>query len=328
MARVAEKKVSVLMPAYNHGKYVEHAIRSVWNQTYDLIELIVVDDCSSDDTWAIVEQLQSESPIEMVSVRNPSNRGITGTLNTALELATGDLIAILASDDYFEPDKTAIQVEAFEEGVVCVHCDAWLVDADDNRHGQAYAVGTLPPAKNDAFKTLAKGGCRVLPVSIMVDGELARELQFDENLRAEDFDFHLRLSKLGRYRFVDQPLVNSRELPGSLGRSPDRYLLDMFAALEKHEEALGVDYPVIMRHRAILGANLSLAHGYREGFWESAKLGVEQSDSLKSQASFVARLAVIGAVITGRSLVGSHLPAPMRKLMSKSYQKFVYGRGA
>ena len=93
-------RVSVLMPAYNHERFVEQAVRSVWEQTARDIELIVIDDGSTDSTAEILQALAAGSPIPMkVSVQ--ANAGISTTLNRAAGQARGEWVSILASDDYY-----------------------------------------------------------------------------------------------------------------------------------------------------------------------------------------------------------------------------------
>ena len=92
--------VSVLMPAYNHQQFVEQAVRSVWAQTYKNIELIVIDDGSSDRTLEILKRLSLQSPISM-KVDTHANQGICRTLNKCFDLSRGELIAFLASDDQY-----------------------------------------------------------------------------------------------------------------------------------------------------------------------------------------------------------------------------------
>jgi glycosyltransferase involved in cell wall biosynthesis len=94
--------VSVLMPAYNHAPYVRVAVESVLGQTYDNLELIVIDDASTDGTWAV---LQSFADARMRLLRHETNQGAHATLNEALGLARGAFIAIINSDDVYYPTR-------------------------------------------------------------------------------------------------------------------------------------------------------------------------------------------------------------------------------
>ena len=97
--------VSVLMPAYNHGKYVAEAVRSVIAQDWRRIELIAVDDGSRDDTWEVLQSLRAEceARFERTVMLRQENRGTCATLGRLFAEARGDFIGLLASDDMYRP---------------------------------------------------------------------------------------------------------------------------------------------------------------------------------------------------------------------------------
>jgi len=101
---LAHPLVSVLMPAYNHAPYVRAAVESVLDQTYDNLELIAIDDASSDATW---EVLESFSDARLRLYRHEANQGAHATLNEALALAKGEFIAIINSDDIYHSVRLA-----------------------------------------------------------------------------------------------------------------------------------------------------------------------------------------------------------------------------
>lgn len=94
--------VSVLMPAYNHAPYVGAAVESVLGQTYAHLELIVVDDASTDTTWSVLQSFKDE---RLVISRHETNQGAHATLNDAWLRARGDFIAIINSDDVYYPER-------------------------------------------------------------------------------------------------------------------------------------------------------------------------------------------------------------------------------
>ncbi|HNL92410.1 MAG TPA: glycosyltransferase family A protein, partial [Pseudomonadales bacterium] len=109
-------RVSILISAYKHERYVEACVRSVLAQTYPNIELIVLDDGSPDGTAAVLQRLQDEAkntarPFTFITKKNS---GLSDTLNQALALATGKYICQFGSDDIMLPEKTAIQVAFME----------------------------------------------------------------------------------------------------------------------------------------------------------------------------------------------------------------------
>lgn len=105
------KKVSILMPMYNSEKYITESINSILNQGYENIELIIVDDGSTDLSIKIVEKY-SDSRIKLY--KNIENKGLPYTRNKLLNLATGEYIALLDSDDIALENRIKIQVEFLE----------------------------------------------------------------------------------------------------------------------------------------------------------------------------------------------------------------------
>ena len=106
--------VSIVMPSYNCGKFVEETIHSVQAQTYQNWEIIFMDDCSTDDTAKIVSAMQEEDS-RIHFYQNESNSGAAVSRNNALKIARGRWIAFLDSDDLWEPTKLEKQVRFMEE---------------------------------------------------------------------------------------------------------------------------------------------------------------------------------------------------------------------
>lgn len=123
---MSEPLISVILPAYNHERYVGEAIHSVLEQTHQRLELIVIDDASSDETWS--EICRHDDP-RITRRRHVVNQGAHITLNTGLSEAKGELIAILNSDDQYEPQRLARCVEHLRTtGAELVGTDITLID--------------------------------------------------------------------------------------------------------------------------------------------------------------------------------------------------------
>jgi glycosyltransferase involved in cell wall biosynthesis len=123
---LAPPLVSVLMPAYNHAPYVRAAVESVLGQTYDNLELIAIDDASSDATW---EVLQTFADARLRLYRHDANQGAHATLNEALAMAKGEFITIINSDDIFHPERLAACLKELElTGADLVGTDIVLID--------------------------------------------------------------------------------------------------------------------------------------------------------------------------------------------------------
>jgi glycosyltransferase involved in cell wall biosynthesis len=121
---------SILQPAHNYARFLPEAITSVLGQSYDDFEFIIIDDCSTDDTWDIVQSFKDP---RIVAVQQAENRGMTATLNHGLRIASGEAIAVIGADDVYHRDFLARVHAEFaasgpEVGAVSVYLRG--IDAD------------------------------------------------------------------------------------------------------------------------------------------------------------------------------------------------------
>ena len=207
--------VSVVMPAYNVAPYIGEAIRSALAQTHTDLELIVVDDGSKDETANIVREF-AHSDKRVHLVQQP-NRGLAGARNTALRAATGDYLALLDSDDVWEPEFLAEQLAILEARpeVDIVTGNGWYLDGP--KHGQL--ARPYPDARPDPTLTSILGD----EWSVFIMAVFRRRVYttvgtFDEEMRSnEDYDFWLRAAHAGfRFRRNDQPLGHYRRRDDSV----------------------------------------------------------------------------------------------------------------
>lgn len=114
MTAIESPQVSIIIASYNHGAFVEEAIRSVLCQTYKNIQLIVIDDASPDDSAARIERLQGEN-YGFIFLRNPVNIGLQRSLDRAVAEVTGEYLGWFASDDFILEEKIAQQVAFLQQ---------------------------------------------------------------------------------------------------------------------------------------------------------------------------------------------------------------------
>lgn len=109
--------VSIIIPCYNHEKFVQDSIQSVINQTYENIELIIIDDGSKDNSVIKIKEMTELCKDRFVrfEFRHRSNKGLSATLNEALEWSRGEYFSTLASDDQIFDYKTSVQVSFLEK---------------------------------------------------------------------------------------------------------------------------------------------------------------------------------------------------------------------
>lgn len=129
-------KVTVLVPSYNHGRYIRSRIRSILDQTHSNFELIVIDDCSEDDSHSVISELQSEFGFKYL--RNEQNSGSPFTAwEQICNLATGDYIWICESDDIAEPQflETAVSQLSMSPKASMFYCNSHITDENDRLIG-------------------------------------------------------------------------------------------------------------------------------------------------------------------------------------------------
>ena len=206
--------VSVIMPAYNAEKYIEEAISSVVSQTHENWELLILDDCSTDRTVEIAERFAGlDARIRLL--RNPQNMGVAKTRNRGLDLAQGEWIALLDSDDVWHRDKLEKQlVIAGHSGADIIYCSYAMI-SESGVHLSDFLV----PAATDYEAMLRKS---VLSCSTVLLRRLALSgHRFSQAYYHEDYVFWLELLKAG-YSAVGCPevLADYRLVRGS--RSSDK----------------------------------------------------------------------------------------------------------
>jgi len=129
--------VSVLMPVYNVDRYIHDAVLSIQEQTYKNLEIIIIDDCSTDNTFSILESV-AKMDTRIKLFKNSENLGITKTLNKAFEYATGDFIARMDGDDICESDRFEKKMEYLINNPdrALVGCSLISIDENSNKLGK------------------------------------------------------------------------------------------------------------------------------------------------------------------------------------------------
>jgi len=181
--------VSVIIPTFNRAKKVVRAISSVLYQTFLDYEIIVVDDGSTDETKTVISQLASH----ITYVTNIHNLGVSASRNIGIRKSRSQLIAFLDSDDYWLPEKLAVQVDFFErypDALICQTEEIWI------RKGRRVNPKKyhLKPTGNIFGPSLRR--CFISPSAVMLKRSLFDEIgMFDEGLPAcEDYDMWLRIT--------------------------------------------------------------------------------------------------------------------------------------
>ena len=202
--QMSREMVSIIMPSYECGRYIRESIKSVQAQTYSNWELILVDDCSMDDTIDIAQRFQIYDKRIHV-FQNTSNSGAAVSRNLALKKAKGRWIAFLDSDDLWEPDKLEKQIRFMEEnGYAFSYHEYVEIDEEDKELG-VYVSGKDHVGKWDMY-SCCWPGC----LSVMYDASRIGLIQINDIKRNNDTAMWLKVIRisdcyllkecLGRYR--------------------------------------------------------------------------------------------------------------------------------
>jgi glycosyltransferase involved in cell wall biosynthesis len=227
-------RVSVLIPAYAAAPFIEATLDSVAAQTYRDFEIVVVDDGSPDETSSVVDAWLARTKTPGVCVRRPNGR-IAAARNTGLREAKGELIALLDHDDFWTPDKLALTVAEFD-----AHPETVLVGhhVDVVREGRILRTERRGPAVPDMYGRLLLVGNAVSPSGATFRRDKALEIggfreepQFNT---VEDYDFWMRLSRVGPFRFLDRVLASYTVIPGSASSKVESHYSNQESLLRDH----------------------------------------------------------------------------------------------
>ena len=196
--------VTVVIPTYNRAGYIERAVRSVTEQAYPSVELLIVDDGSSDDTRQVIDRLKNQVTIPLRYIYQ-ENRGAASARNTGIQASGTELICFLDSDDRFLPEKISTQVNQLNSsGRLISHTrETWF------RRGKHLNQKKKHQQRDGYLFQDCLRMCVVGMSTVMVRRELFDRFGlFDESLPCcEDYDYWLRVSTREMFQLVPEPLT-------------------------------------------------------------------------------------------------------------------------
>jgi len=203
--------VSAVIATYNLAQYIPEAIQSALNQTYRPIEVIVVDDGSTDNTRGVVERYRGS----VRYIRQP-NAGVSSARNHGARVAQGKYVAFLDADDCWEPTKIEAQVALFERrpDLQLVHTD--IITFDHSGELKRFRKRAVQPEDGDCYWKLFEFCLPVLSSAMVRREDFHLVGGFAEDLeRTTDYDLWLRLAERGGLGLVPEPLARFRIRAGS-----------------------------------------------------------------------------------------------------------------
>ena len=210
--------VTVIIPCYNHSKYISKCIESVLTQTYANIELIVIDNGTTDNSYEIIKKYLIRSNFKLIRLENNIPPGeINGPLSIALKVTSGEYISLLFSDDWLMPDKIEKQVLLMlrsSPSVGVIYC-----------HGYRYYESTgimkkwiTRSVQGYVFIDHLKNGPLVIPISPLVRKQCYQIIGVDHSWTGSEYDF-FAMSQFFDFACVDECLVVMRDHESNDGKN-------------------------------------------------------------------------------------------------------------
>lgn len=201
--------VSIVMPSYNTGRFIKETIESVLAQSYPTWELILVDDCSTDDTDAVVGPYLADERIRYI--KNDTNSGAAVSRNRALQEAKGKWIAFLDSDDLWEPDKLKKQLTFMKDNDYHFSYTNYIeIDEGSKANGKS-VTGPKHITKRGMYHY-----CWMGCLTVMYDADAVGLIQVADIKKNNDYAMWLKVCKKANCYLLDETLAKYRKRSGSL----------------------------------------------------------------------------------------------------------------
>lgn len=217
-------KVSVLMPSFNYAQYLPLAAESVLSQSFGDLELIIVDDCSTDGSKDIAHEL-GRLDDRVVTVLHSKNRGLAAARNSGFAASSGDYIALCDSDDVWMRNKLEVQLEHFHRSpsLGLVYSESSIIDSSGRLTGQVFS--SLSPSKDGRmsgalFESLCRTNFICVPTVVLRKEALRCVGGFAEDLRSlEDWVCWMKIARSYHFYYIQQSLAYYRVHRASLSNN-------------------------------------------------------------------------------------------------------------
>ena len=255
--------VSVVVPTYNQKDVVEQALQSIVDQSYDNLEIIISDDCSSDGTQSILSNFAERHP-RVVLFLQKKNLGITANYNFLTEKCSGKYVATFAGDDVMLPNKIERQVDALEDdewSSFCHHA-VTILDYHSNIPGKVLTrkyvnnVTTI----HDVLRGFGIPGS----MALMYRRSVVKNPAFEPGIPVASDWFHIiKLAMVGRGIYIDESLCFYRQDSEYNGKDPSSYENDFLKTIEMTRSMYAVPGDAVDKSCDYALCRYSLGAGYR-----------------------------------------------------------------
>lgn len=245
-----QPKVAVIIPTYNRAHVIARALRSVLNQTYRNLEVIVVDDGSSDDTRSVVESFADP---RVRYLRSATNLGATAARNLGIKNSTAEFIAFQDSDDEWLCDKLAKQMAVFVQAAANIGVIYSGFFRIEGKKATYYPSDTVSKKSGDILEPLLRGNFVTTQATVVRRECFLSSGMFDERLpRFQDWELFIRLAKRYEFICVDEPLLLAYYSPVSITASEHSLPVALRMILEKHQDVYSRFRRIQCMHRCLL----------------------------------------------------------------------------
>ena len=219
MLKNLNPRVTYVIPTYNHSQFILPAIESIIDQTYQNIELLIINDGSTDNTEEIVSKIvtKCENRFTRFKFISRENKGLVKSLNEGLSWAEGEYFCMLASDDILLPAKTEIMIDLISNAhpdIVACFAAMKIIDSDSK------CIGKHSPKAGiyDFSDIIMKRAPYSAPTQIIRTSELRLVGGYDENLKFEDWAILLALTQEGKIQVSNQVVSLYRRHPDNISK--------------------------------------------------------------------------------------------------------------
>ncbi|NLO72254.1 MAG: glycosyltransferase family 2 protein [Porphyromonadaceae bacterium] len=232
--------VSIITPSYNTAIFLEETIQSVLNQTYKNWEMIIVDDCSTDNTDEIIRKFDDQ---RIKYYKNQENVGAAISRNTAISYAKGRWVAFLDSDDLWEKDKLEEQVKFMKENNISFTYTGYM-EIDENSKQTGRVIKGPRRLTKRGMNSYCWPGC----LTVMYDANAIGLVQIPDIKRNNDYALWIRISEKAECFLLDKILARYRKRAGSISNHSYLELIKWHYVLwricERKSRAISVAYTI------------------------------------------------------------------------------------
>lgn len=268
--------VSIIIPSYNHEKFILQTIKSIENQTYENIEILIIDDCSIDATTNLLQRIKHT---KAKTIFHKENKGLIKTISEGVDLSSGEYIAFCASDDYWHPEKISLQIAEIEKdsNIKIIFTEGFDVDENSNVIGKIKYTNKKSNIRN--FDEVIMHA-DLPPASILFrKKDLINAGGINQSFKIEDLPIWLSLLKTGGYaKIIEKNLVFYRAHSNNMHNTFSEMVIDEHFKIIDHFSKDLSNRSKIIKEWALRNANITAGKNIKKSLSYLIKSGIQFLD--------------------------------------------------